>query len=192
MFITEVNRHGNLNTHTHTHTYIYIYIYTYIHIFIYIYIFIYIHQYIYIYIMQFSQAEVVSLLLYVLYTHIHADVSRKKMTTSVNERRHFFIKKYTSHTLFSKRLRKGCERVDDDYVWEVSWRRGQTATYWPKVLLVTIAALLLHLGWAAQLWIAEGRKPPVWRWFWLRGHPISYCDWNWTASDPSRLWHLVM
>ena len=53
---------------------------------------------------------------------------------------------YTSHTLFSKGL------------WEVSWRRGQTATYWPKVLL-TIAALLSHSGWAAQPCITEGPIP---------------------------------
>ncbi len=31
----------------------------------------------------------------------------------------------------------------------MSWRRGQTATYWPKVLL-TIAALLPHLGWGCS------------------------------------------
>ena len=43
-----------------------------------------------------------------LYTHIHADVSRNIMTR-FNERTnsHFFIKKNTSHTLFSKGLRKG-------------------------------------------------------------------------------------
>ena len=40
----------------------------------------------------------------------------------------------------------------------VSWRWRQTATYWPKVLL-TIAALLSHLGWAAQPWITEGPSP---------------------------------
>ena len=38
---------------------------------------------------------------------------------------------------------------DVSCVWEVSWRRGQTATYWPKVLL-TIAALLPHLGWGCS------------------------------------------
>ena len=36
----------------------------------------------------------------------------------------------------------------------MSWRRRQIATYWPKVLLSTIAALLSHLGWAAQQWVA--------------------------------------
>ena len=32
-----------------------------------------------------------------LYTLIHADVSRNIMTTSMNERTHFFIKIYLSH-----------------------------------------------------------------------------------------------
>ena len=50
----------------------------------------------------------------------------------------------------------------------MSWRRGQTATYWPQVLL-TIAALLWHSGWAAQL--------SVWSWFSLRWHPISNSNW---------------
>ena len=49
---------------------------------------------------------------------------------------HTSLEKYTSHTLFSKGLWKGC-------VWEVSWRRRETATYWPQVPL-TIAALLPH------------------------------------------------
>ena len=34
-------------------------------------------------------------------------------------------------------------------MWEVSWRWRQTATYGPKVLL-TIAALLPHLGWGCS------------------------------------------
>ena len=74
-----------------------------------------------------------------LYTHIHIDVSRNIMTTSMNERKHFF-RKNIPLTLYS---RKGCESVDVGYVWGMSWKRRQTATYWPKVLL-TIAALLLH------------------------------------------------
>ena len=32
-----------------------------------------------------------------LYTHIHADICRKIMTTAINERTHFFIKIYLSH-----------------------------------------------------------------------------------------------
>ena len=69
--------------------------------------------------------------------HIHADVSRNIMTTSMDERTHFFIKIYLSHFIL--------ERVAKDvgYVWEVSWRRRETGTYWPQVPL-TIAALLPH------------------------------------------------
>ena len=59
----------------------------------------------------------------------------------MNERTRFFIKIY-----LTPYPRKGCERVDVGYVWEVSWRRRQTVTCWPKVLLATIAALLPHLG----------------------------------------------
>ena len=69
----------------------------------------------------------------------------------MNARTHFFIKIYLSHFIL--------ERVDAGCVWEVSWRRGQTATYWPKVLL-TIAVILLQSGWAAQPWVAEGPSPP--------------------------------
>ena len=71
----------------------------------------------------------------------------------MNERTHFFIKIYLSQHFI-------LERVDVGYEWEVSWRQGQTATYWPKVLL-TIAALLSHSGCAAQPWVTEGRRPPV-------------------------------
>ena len=74
------------------------------------------------------------------------------MPTSMNERTNFFIKIYLSHFIL--------ERVDVGCVWEVSWRRGQTATYWPKVLL-TIAALISHSGWAAQPRATEGPKPSV-------------------------------
>ena len=69
----------------------------------------------------------------------------------MNERTQFFIKKiYLSHFIL--------ERVDVGCVWEVSWRRGQTATYLPQVLL-TIAALLSHSGWAAQPWVTKGPSP---------------------------------
>ena len=78
------------------------------------------------------------------------------MTTSMNEWTHFFIKNIPP-TLYS---RKGCERVDVGCVREVSWRQGQTATYWPKVLL-TIAALLSHPGWADQPLVTESHKPSV-------------------------------
>ena len=73
----------------------------------------------------------------------------------MNTRTHFFIKIYLSHFIL--------ERVDVGCVWEVSWRRRQTATYGPKVLL-TIAAFFPHLGWVAQPWVTEGPKPSVCRW----------------------------
>ena len=88
---------------------------------------------------------------HMLYTHIHAGVSRNIMT-KFNERTNTLLykKRYTSHTLF--------ERVDVGCVWEVSWRWRQTATYWPKVLL-TIGALLSHSSWAAQPWVTEDPSP---------------------------------
>ena len=70
----------------------------------------------------------------------------------MNEWTPFFIKIYLSHFIL--------KRVDVGCAWVVSWRWGQTATYWSKVLL-TIAALLLHSGWAAQPWVTEGCKPSV-------------------------------
>ena len=42
----------------------------------------------------------------------------------------------------------------------MSWRQGQTAILIPSSSS-TIAALLLHLGWVAQPWVIEGRKPSV-------------------------------
>ena len=59
----------------------------------------------------------------------------------MNKRAHFFIEIYLSHFIL--------KRVDISCVWEVSWKWGQTATYWPKVLL-TIAELLPHLGWGCS------------------------------------------
>ena len=78
--------------------------------------------------------------------------SQHNIRSSMNERTQFFIKIYL--TLYSW---KGCKRVDVGCVWEVSWRRGQTVTYWPKVPLNI--ALLSHLGWAAQPWVTEGPSP---------------------------------
>ena len=77
----------------------------------------------------------------------------------MNERTYFFIKIYLSHFIL--------ERVDVGCVWEMSWRWGQTATYWIKVLL-TIAALFSHSGWATQPWVTEGPKPSVCRWLSIR------------------------
>ena len=76
---------------------------------------------------------------------------------------------------------------DVSCVWEVSWRRGQTATYWPQVLL-TIAALLSHSSWAAQSWVTGDPSP-------LSGagsHSAGILSPTGTRTDPSRLWHLVI
>ena len=53
--------------------------------------------------------------------------------TNFNERTNTLLYKNIPLTLYSRKGDFSCVR-------EVSWRRGQTATYWPKVLL-TIAAL---------------------------------------------------
>ena len=74
----------------------------------------------------------------------------------MNERTNFFIKIYISQHFILERVDVGC-------VSEVSWRRRQTATYWPQVLL-TIEALLSHSSWAAQPWVTEGPKPSVCCW----------------------------
>ena len=63
--------------------------------------------------------------------------NQTRWRTSMNEGTHFFIKIYLSHFIL--------ERFDVSCVWEMSWRQGQTATYWLQVLL-TIAALLLILA----------------------------------------------
>ena len=47
---------------------------------------------------------------------------------------HTSLEKYTSHTLFSKGLWKGCQKVDIGYVWEVSWRRNRLQIIDPKFL----------------------------------------------------------
>ena len=69
-----------------------------------------------------------------------------------NKRTDTLLYKNIPLTLYFRKGNASC-------VWEVSWRRGQTATYWPQVLL-TIAALLSHSGWAAQPWDTEGPRPP--------------------------------
>ena len=57
--------------------------------------------------------------------------------TNFNERTHFFIKIYVSHTLFSRGLMfLSCERDE--------WRQGQTAIL-TQLLLLTIAASWLGL-----------------------------------------------
>ena len=89
----------------------------------------------------------------------------------MNERTHFFIKIYLSRIIL--------ERIDLGCVWEVSWRREETATYWPKVLLATIAALLSHLGWVAQPWVTEGPKSAAGSLAGILSPTDSNYNWNW-------------
>ena len=63
------------------------------------------------------------------------------------------LQKYISHTLFLMFL--SCVRDE--------WRKGQTAIL-SQVLLLTIAALILHLGWVAQPGVAEGHNPQTASW----------------------------
>ena len=70
----------------------------------------------------------------------------------MNKRTNTLLYKNIPLTLYSREGDVSC-------VWEVSWRRGQTAAYWPKVLL-TIAALLSHLGWGCSTVGHRGPKSP--------------------------------
>ena len=65
---------------------------------------------------------------------------KQKLNDNFNEQTNTLLYKNIPLTFYSQ---KGCERVYVGYVWEVSWRRRETATYWPQVPL-TIAALLPH------------------------------------------------
>ena len=63
-------------------------------------------------------------------------------------------------------------------MWEVSWRRGQTATYWPKVSSD-------HSSTSFAFWLCcstvghWGPRPSLWSCFSLRWHPISNWNCNW-------------
>ena len=132
-----------------------------------------------------------------LYTHIHVDVSRNIITTSMNERTNTLLyKKNIPLTLYSQKV---CERVDVGYVWEVSWRRRETATHWPQVPL-TIAALHSHSAGLLNRG-PEGPSPPSGAGYHsgilyptgtATGTPTD-CNSNWTRTDkPSRQWHLII
>ena len=84
---------------------------------------------------------------------------------------HTSLEKYTSHTLFSKRLRKG---------WYWLCVRGELETERDCNILTLSSSdhssTSSSFCWAAQpgSW---GPKPPVWRWLSLR-HLVPNCDWN--------------
>ena len=71
-------------------------------------------------------------------------------------------------------------------MWEVSWRRRQTATYWPQISLY-YSSTSSSFCWGAQpgSW---GPKPSVWRWLSLR-HLVPNCDWN-SNCDCNSNWTL--
>ena len=80
--------------------------------------------------------------------------------TNFNERTNTLLYKNISHTLFSKGLiLLVCEGWAGD---------GDRELFWRKVLLSTVATLLSHLDWVAQLWVTEDPNPSVCRWLSLR------------------------
>ena len=85
------------------------------------------------------------------YTNISGNIIKHNLRTSMNERIHFFIKIYISHTLFSMFL--WCVRDE--------WRQGKTVIL--TQLLLTIAALLPHLGWSRSTNGRWGPQPSVWK-----------------------------
>ena len=130
-----------------------------------------------------------------LYSRIqlyYGNILKHNLRTSMNERTHFFIKIYLSRFILEK-VAKGlmlimCERWvgDGDRLLHID----------PKVSL-TIAALLSHLGWAAQPWVTEGPSPlsAAGSQFDTLSPTDSNCDWNsnWLElTNPSSLWHLVI
>ena len=100
----------------------------------------------------------------------------------MNERTHFFIKIYLSHFIL--------ERVDVGCVWEMSCRRGQTATYWPKFFWPWHHFFLILAG-VAQPWVTDGPKPSVCRWLSLRHLVPNWLNWLEPPRTPGYIivWH---
>ena len=88
------------------------------------------------------------------------------------------LEKYTSHTLFSKALRKG---------WCWICVRGELETEIDCYILTPSSSDYSNASssfcWAAQLGSWRS-KPSIWSWFSLRGHPISNCAWNSNSNCP--------
>ena len=89
-----------------------------------------------------------------------------------NERTNTLLYKNIPLALYS---RKG----DVSCVWEVSWRRGQTATYWPKVLLIIAALFSRGSLRATSPPSAAGSQ------FGILSPTDSNSNWNWNWSKPS-------
>ena len=69
---------------------------------------------------------------------------------------HTSLEKYTSNTLFSKGLWKGCEMV-------VCGDRTDCNILTPRSSVYSSTSF--SFCWAAQPGVIEGRKPSVWSWF---------------------------
>ena len=98
------------------------------------------------------------------------------MTTSMNERTHFFIKIYLSHFILERAaigLRKG---------WCWLCVSGELETGTDCYILTPSSSD--HSSTSFAFWLGcstgghWGPKPSVLSWFSLRRHPISNCDWN--------------
>ena len=76
-----------------------------------------------------------------IHIQIYAEHNQIQWRTSMNERTRFFIKIYLSQFILERVMVVVCERWVED---------GDRLLFWPKVLLVTIAALLPHLGWGCS------------------------------------------
>ena len=98
------------------------------------------------------------------------------MTTSMNERTHFFIKIYLSHFIL--------ERVDVGCVWEMSWRRGQTAILIPNSSDHTSNSSSSWLGCSTMgHWGTQGPQSASW---FSRWHLVP--NWLQLAQTASGTW----
>ena len=94
------------------------------------------------------------------------------------------LEKYTSHTLFSKELRKGSCWLCVGGELETE----QTATYWPQVPLA-IATLLSHSAGLLNRGSMKAASPL----FGAGSHWLELqLEVQLTPTDSSRLWHLVI
>ena len=84
-----------------------------------------------------------------LYNHIQI-YAEHKHNNELQWTNEYTTNKNISLTLYSRLGDVSC-------VWEMSWRRRQTAILTPSSSS-TIAALLSHLDWVAQPWVTEGSK----------------------------------
>ena len=100
-----------------------------------------------------------------LYTHNH----NIDLLTLMNERTHFFIKIYLSHFILDRVMFLLCMREvllwSEEHGVNIAGDRDRLL-YWPQVLL-TIAALLPHLGWVAGSLRACGPQSASWFSLWF-------------------------